>query len=65
MEYTVLKEHNREELIRKGAVRQWGGLPDRETLQALQGYPLLRTDLNGWGEISTDGEQIWMEVEKK
>jgi len=39
------------------------GLPSPETLQALQGYTLLRTDRNGWIELTTDGEQMWMEVE--
>ncbi|MEA3351755.1 MAG: ComEC/Rec2 family competence protein [Chloroflexota bacterium] len=41
------------------------GLPDRETLDALGGYSLLRTDQHGWIHISTDGEQMWVEVEKK
>jgi beta-lactamase superfamily II metal-dependent hydrolase len=39
-------------------------LPDPETLQAVQGYTLLRTDLNGRIELSTDGEQMWVEVER-
>lgn len=26
---------------------------------------LLRTDQNGWIELSTDGEQMWVEVERK
>ncbi len=41
------------------------GLPSPETLDALQGYNLLRTDQNGWIEITTDGNQMWVEVEKK
>ncbi len=32
--------------------------------QALAGYTLLRTDRNGWIELSTDGENLWVEVEK-
>lgn len=39
--------------------------PDSQTLEALQGYMLLRTDRNGWIEITTDGEQMWVEVERK
>lgn len=39
--------------------------PSPETLQALQGYPLYRTDQNGWIEITTDGKQMWMAVEKQ
>jgi beta-lactamase superfamily II metal-dependent hydrolase len=40
------------------------GRPDPETLEALVGYTLLRTDQNGWMELSTDGEKMWVEVEK-
>jgi len=31
---------------------------------ALPGYPLLRTDQNGWIEVSTDGKKMWVETEK-
>ena len=41
------------------------GRPDPETLEAVEGYTLLRTDQNGWIEISTDREQMWVEVEMK
>ncbi|HBY08052.1 MAG TPA: hypothetical protein DEH22_09815 [Chloroflexi bacterium] len=40
------------------------GRPDRETLDALGGYSLLRTDQHGWIQIVTDGEQMWVEVEQ-
>jgi hypothetical protein len=41
------------------------GLPDAATLDALAGRSLLRTDLNGWIEVKTDGKQMWVRVEKK
>ena len=41
------------------------GLPDPETVKAVEGYTVLRTDCNGWIELSTDGKQMWVEVEKK
>jgi competence protein ComEC len=41
------------------------GLPSQDTLDAVQGYTVLRTDLNGWVELTTDGKQVWVEVEKK
>jgi len=41
------------------------GLPSPETLELLQGYTVLRTDRNGWIELSTDGEQMWVNVERK
>jgi len=40
------------------------GRPDRETIDALSGYSLLHTDQHDWVQISTDGEQMWVEVEK-
>lgn len=47
------------------AADDYNGLPDLETLQAVDGYKLLRTDLNGWVHISTDGKNMWVEVEKE
>jgi competence protein ComEC len=41
------------------------GRPDPETLEAAQGYTLLRTDLNGWIHLNTDGERMWVEVERR
>lgn len=46
------------------AAGDWRGMPSQETLEAVEGYPLLRTDRNGWIHISTDGEQMWVEVER-
>ncbi len=40
------------------------GLPHDSTLRTLEDYPLLRTDLDGWLHISTDGTQMWVEKEK-
>ena len=41
------------------------GLPDLETLAATEGYTLLRTDQNGWIQLSTDGYKMWIEVERE
>jgi hypothetical protein len=41
------------------------GLPDASVLDSLSGTTLLRTDLNGWIEISSDGKGFWVDVEKK
>ncbi len=41
------------------------GLPDQATLEALADRSVLRTDRNGWIEITTDGSQLWVEVEKR
>jgi len=40
------------------------GLPDAETLEIVKDYSLLRTDMNGWIEISTNGSQMWVNVER-
>lgn len=39
------------------------GMPDGETLDAVKGFSLLRTDQNGWIDITTDGTQMWTNVE--
>jgi beta-lactamase superfamily II metal-dependent hydrolase len=39
--------------------------PDSETSRALQGRNMLRADRNGWVHVSTDGEQMWVEVERR
>lgn len=41
------------------------GLPAQAVLDALQGITLLRTDRDGWITVTTDGEGMWVEVEKK
>ena len=41
------------------------GLPSPEILEAVAGYNLQRTDHNGWIELTTDGKQMWVEVERK
>ena len=38
--------------------------PDAQTLQAVTGYPLLRTDQNGWIDLQTDGQALWILAEK-
>ena len=43
----------------------YDGLPTEETLHRLQGYTLLRTDVNGWIHLSTDGKKMWVEVENR
>jgi competence protein ComEC len=40
------------------------GLPEPSVLDELAGTRLLRTDRNGWIEVSTDGARMWVDVEK-
>lgn len=40
------------------------GLPDQDLLETLTGYPLLRTDQNGWIQVTTNGQQMWVDVER-
>ncbi len=40
------------------------GLPPLETLDAVGDRPLLRTDENGWIEIYSDGQQMWVDVQR-
>jgi competence protein ComEC len=41
------------------------GLPDLAVLESIENTTLLRTDRDGWVEISTDGERMWVNVQKK
>ena len=41
------------------------GLPDPAVLEGLTGVSLLRTDRNGWIEVSTDGVEMWVDVARK
>jgi competence protein ComEC len=41
------------------------GLPSPRTMESLEGYHLLRTDMNGWIQVTTDGERMWVEVESR
>ena len=41
------------------------GRPSQETLAALQGTQVLRTDTHGWVEFTTDGDRVWVEVERE
>ncbi len=41
------------------------GMPDPEVLDWVKDYDLLRTDRNGWIEITTNGDQMWVNVERK
>lgn len=40
------------------------GLPDEAIVDAATSYNLLRTDHHGWIHLTTDGQQMWVEVEK-
>jgi competence protein ComEC len=40
------------------------GLPAQTVLEQLTGTSILRTDWNGWIEITTDGDGMWVNVEK-
>jgi competence protein ComEC len=41
------------------------GNPTPEVLKMLRPYSLLRTDLAGWIEVSTDGKQMWVFSERE
>ncbi|GAB4502708.1 MAG: hypothetical protein Fur0035_22630 [Anaerolineales bacterium] len=41
------------------------GLPDPQLMKFLENQNILRSDRNGWISISSDGEQMWLESERK
>ncbi len=60
----VIKNLNPQLVILSVAAGDKDGLPPQETLDALQGYSMLRTDRSGWISISTDGSEMRVEVER-
>lgn len=46
------------------AADDYDGQPSPDTMEALEGYSVVRTDRNGWVRLSTDGERLWVEVER-
>jgi competence protein ComEC len=39
--------------------------PDKEALAAIADRSVLRTDINGWIDVATDGKQMWVTVQRK
>lgn len=59
-----IASHNPQLVLLSVAADDWRGRPAPETLAAAADYSLLRTDQNGWIQLSTDGEQLWVTVEQ-
>ncbi len=59
-----IASHNLQLVLLSVAADDWRGRPAPETLAAAAVYSLLRTDQNGWIQLSTDGEQLWVTVEQ-
>jgi competence protein ComEC len=41
------------------------GMPDTAVMELVEDYEVMRTDRNGWVEVTTDGRQMWVNVERK
>jgi len=59
-----IANQNPELIVLPVAAGDIDGMPDAETLETIKEYSLLRTDENGWIEITTNGEQMWVNVER-
>lgn len=60
----IFENLNPQLVILSVAAGDLDGLPSQETLDALEGYSLLRTDRNGWIDIGTDGVNMRVAVER-
>jgi len=56
---------NAELVVLSVAAGDIDGMPDGEVLEAVKDYSLLRTDQSGWIEITTNGEEMWVNVERQ
>lgn len=52
-------------LLLSVAAGDFQGRPDPVLLASLADYTLLRTDRDGWIELATDGEAMWVQVERR
>jgi len=41
------------------------GLPSPELVKSMENANLTRTDVNGWIDLASDGQQVWITVENK
>jgi hypothetical protein len=60
--YTVLvgANLNPQLVLLSVSARDGDGRPTLGMLENIRGYTLLRPDRNGWIELTTDGEQMWV-----
>ena len=56
---------NAELVVLSVAAGDIDGMPDGEVLEELKDYSLLRTDQSGWIEITTNGQEMWVNVERQ
>jgi competence protein ComEC len=56
---------NPELIVLSVAAGDENGMPDADVMDAVKDYSVLRTDQNGWIEIATNGQQMWVNVERQ
>jgi competence protein ComEC len=56
---------NPELVILSVAAGDENGMPDPDVMESVKDHALLRTDQNGWIEIATNGQQMWVNVERE
>jgi competence protein ComEC len=59
-----IRNLNPQSFLLSVGIKDSQGLPDRGLIDRLAGYSLLRTDQHGSIQITTDGVQMWVQVEK-
>ncbi|MCQ3937605.1 MAG: hypothetical protein DPW18_11240 [Chloroflexi bacterium] len=60
----IVENLNPQLVVLSAAAGDLNGLPHQEVLDMLSGYSLLRTDRNGWIDVSTDGVEMQVNVER-
>lgn len=60
----IIENLNPQLVVLSVAAGDLDGLPSQDVLDSLEGYSLLRTDRNGWIDISTDGVEMRITVER-
>lgn len=60
----IVENLNPQLVVLSVAAGDLDGLPHKEVIESVGGYSLLRTDRNGWIDISTDGAEMQVNVER-
>ena len=60
----IFENLNPQLVVLSVAAGDQNGLPDQEVLDSLEGYSLLRTDRYGWIDVSADGTEMRVTVER-
>ncbi len=61
----IIQNMNPQLIVLSVAAGDPDGMPDEDTLKNIEGHSFLRTDRNGWIDVSTDGTEMQVDVQRE